>query len=200
MIEPIKTVRGNFRQGIPRGVPKNVRVGMVLPESVVEEAAREHNARVKLNISDPSGVRPFIDQPIVEGTIPSEMKEATAAVSRLVHEYRNANPKVIHASAVIVDEKAQDNDIEFLTNMYYKCQNAFTTMVSQVKAEKVLPITPRLENLMWENIGFPRLSTNLHILRAIIIYFEQDDAALVVHLVFIYNHGEATVYSSRLPL
>ena len=193
----VTTVKGNFYSTIPKGITPNVKVGDVVSDSVVAQARRENETRIRLGISDPAGVRAFIDQPIAEGTFPMNPEERKSVLSRLIHEYRKANPRVIHAAGIIAPGNTPD-DVAYLTDMYYQCQAAFVAMIQQIKDEEVLPTTPSLESLVWENIGFPRLATNLHLLRAIALFIEQDgNEALVVHVVFLYAHGPATVYSTR---
>ena len=203
-MDKITTVKGVFKgslnPSIPVGMPKEVKIGDVLPSSVVDEAKREHEARVKFNISDPSAVRPFIDQPMTNMELPSDPTKRAAAISALVHDYRNRNPYVIHAAAVMADPQEAEDEVEFLTRMFYQTQSAFVTMVGQLKENDIVPKSPRFDNIMWENIGFPRLANNLHMLRAIVVYFELDQGALVVHLLFVYQIGEATVFSTRYPL
>ena len=193
-------IKGNFRAGVPIGMNKNIQVGTVLTEDILQQVNAEHQARVKLNISDPSGVRPFIDQPIVDGMFPDDIKERQNVLSKLVHEYRSANPNVIHAAGILAPDFVNSEDVSYLTNMYYQCQNAFNTMFAQLHENKILPETPKLESLIWENIAFPRMANNLHILRAAIIYFEQDKDALIIHILFVYAYGQASVFSSRFEI
>lgn len=193
-------VKTTFRPAVPVGMRPDIKVGSKVPQSVVEQAIAEQEARVKLNISDPSGVRPFIDQPVIIGELPLDRTERAALVSKLVHEYRNANPNVIHAVGILAPDFVNTEDVAYLTNLYYKCQGAFNTMITQIKEQHILPITPRLESLMWENIAFPRLANNLHLLRACVIYFEQDNDALIVHVLFVLSQGESTVFSTRIAI
>lgn len=193
-------VHGNFRAGVPVGLNKDIQVGSVVPSEVLEQIEKESEARVAMKVSDSSLARPFIDQPVIVGEIPKEPTKRAALISKLVHEYRNANPNVIHAVGILAPDFINDADVAYLTNMYYQCQSAFLTMIQQVKDQKVLPQSPRLDNLVWENIAFPRLANNLHLLRACVIYFEQDNQALIVHILFVYAAGDATVFSSRLPI
>ena len=193
----VTTVKGNFFSTIPKGITPDIKIGDVVSNSVVAQARRENETRIRLGISDPSGIRAFIDQPIVDGTFPLNPDERKSVLSRLIHEYRNANPRVIHAAGIIAPGSTND-EVAYLTDMYYQCQSAFATMIEQIKDEQVLPITPSLTSLVWENIGFPRLATNLHLLRAVALFIEQDgNNALVVHVVFLYAHGPAIVYSTR---
>ena len=193
----VTTVKGNFFSTIPKGITPDIKVGDVVSNSVVAQARRENETRIRLGISDPAGIRAFIDQPIAEGTFPLNPDDRKSVLSRLIHEYRNANPKVIHAAGIIAPGNTPD-DVAYLTDMYYKCQSAFVAMIDQIKEQEILPTTPSLNSLVWENIGFPRLATNLHLLRAIALFLEQDGtSALVVHVVFLYAHGPAIVYSTR---
>lgn len=192
--------KGNYRPAIPKGMNPSANIGDRIPADVMQTVRSEHEARVKLKISDPSGFRPFIDQPMVDGTLPIDPKERTVALSKLVHEYRSANPNVIHAAGFITPDFSNSDDVSYLTSVFYQCQSVFTTMLNQVKEQEILPKSPKLESLAWEHIAFPRMANNLHILRACVLYFEQDEGALLVHVLFVYTHGEATVFSSRHPL
>ncbi len=193
-------MKGSFRAGVPLGVTSTMKVGDVVDPAAMEEIRREHEARIKLNISDPSGVRPFIDQPMVDGTLSLEPKERSAQISQLVHEYRTANPRVVHAAGFPSPEFDNTDDVLYLTNLYYQFQAAFVAMLGQIRDQEILPKSPKLDTLVWENVAFPRLANNLHLLRAGIIYFEQDDTGLVVHILFVYSRGQATVFSTRYPL
>ncbi len=193
-------IKGDFRPGAPIGINKNIQVGSVLPLDVLEQINNEHEARVKLNISDPSGVRPFIDQPTINGTFPVDIKERQNVLSKLVHEYRSSNPNVIHAVGILAPDFVNSEDVSYLTNMYYQGQNAFNTMLSQLRENQILPDTPKLQSLIWENVAFPRMANNLHILRAVVIYFEQDKDALIIHILFVYAYGQARLFSSRFEI
>lgn len=193
----VTTVKGNFSSTIPKGITPSIKVGDVVPKATLAQIRREEMTRQKLNISDPSGIRAFIDQPIVEGTFPMDMEERKTVLSRLIHEYRNANPNVIHAAGIVVPTKGGD-EVAYLTDIYFKCQSAFAAMIEQLKEQEILPITPNLNSLVWENIGFPRLATNLHLLRAVALYIEQENNnALIIHVLFFYAHGPAIVFSTR---
>lgn len=200
-------IKGNFRMGAPKDIrlpkgidPNTLTVGSVVPPEALAQIEKEHEASLKMNFSDPSRVRPFIDQPMVEGTIPSDPKAREIVLSRLVHEYRNANPRVIGAGAIAVPDMLNSDDVSYLTNIYYQCQTGFNRMISEIREGEYIPASPRFDSLTWENVAFPRLANNLHILRAVLLYVEQEETGLIFHIVFVYSRGEATVFSTRYPL
>lgn len=193
-------VKGSFRAGVPVGVKRDLKIGGVLPKETVEQIANEQESRLRFNISDPSSVRPFVDQPVIEGTFPLDLKERQVVLSKLIHEYRNGNPNVIHAVGILAPDATNTDDIAYLTNMYFKCQEAFITMISQIKEQGVLPHTPKLDALVWENIAFPRLANNLHLLKAAALYIESENESLIVHVLLIYSRGKAAVFSTRVEI
>ena len=193
-------IRGNFQPVIHPNMPSDAKIGTVLPKKVMEKVSKDNETRIKLGITNTIGVRPFIDQPIAEGTFPEDIHQRKIVLSNLIHSYRNSNPNVVHAVGILASSN-EDDEVAYLTDLYYKCQSAFAAMLKQLKDEKIIPITPAVQSLRWENIAFPRLANNLHLLKAIAMYIEQEEnQALIVHILFLYSIGPATVYSTRCIL
>lgn len=190
-----KLVSGFFRVSAAEGIPANIEAGQVLPADVYQKALNEHLAKLELNISDPSQVRAFIDQPIFTGPIPHEPDKQQELVSRLIHEYRQANPAVIHAAGIIANEGLTD-----LTDLYYQCQSSFNWMIRDIINNKV--VKEDIQYLQWEYISFPRMVKSIEQLFSILIIIEYDDInpAIITHSVMLYKSNAANVYSSRINI
>lgn len=194
------TVTGNFTAAVPAGMPKDLKAGDILPEGIYNVVYHENEARVRLNLSDPSRIRPFIDVPTFDGPLPDNKEELDILISQLIHTYRQANPNVIHAAAIRV-LKSYEDSVTLLTDLYYQCQSAFERMLSDIRSQLDIPDTQRYKDLSWEHIAFPRLVSNLEQYKLVLLFIEQDtDRALVANVLLVPAIGEAMVYSSRYTL
>ena len=194
------TVTGNFTAAVPAGMPEDLKPGDILPEDIYNVVYHENEARVRLNLSDPSRVRPFIDMSTFDGPLPDNKEQLDILISQLIHTYRQANPNVIHAAAIRI-LKAHEDSVSLLTDLYYQCQSAFERMLSDIRSELDIPDTPSYKDLSWEHVAFPRLVSNLDQYKLVLIFIEQDaNRALVVNTLLVPLVGEALVYSTRYTL
>lgn len=201
----VTQIKGGFRKGdyiapIPKGISPSLKIGDKVDPEILDTITKEQEARIKLHISDPSGIRPFIDQPAITGDFPTSPDAMKVALSRIINDYRMANGNVIHAAGFITKDFQGSDNVSYLTDIYFQCADAFNAMKQQLIDNDILPMSEGLRMLQWENIAFPRLADNLHLLRAVTIFIEQEDADLVTNVLLLYMRNGASVYSTRLKI